>query len=163
MSGLRSGKAPSSDILDLARLSDGLMTESRIESAKRILRPDPARWESVDLRKLNGRRCGELGGGAVQLKVDTEPSLSSSSGDCGESLLAPSKLCSKMLNSTLVAPCKLRRLLLRGLPRLAASRFITPSLRLSGLDFIGDACSRITGCSSFSGPGLPKSILIGLS
>jgi len=38
-------------------------------------------------------------------------------------------------------PCKLLRLLLRGLLKLAASKFMTPSLLFKGLDFIGDACS----------------------
>ena len=96
-----------------------------------------------------------------QVKVGAGSLSPSSSVGPEPSYCAPSKLCSKMLKSMLDALCKLLRLLLRGLPKLAASRFMTPSLRFSGLDFIGDACSRMMGCRNFSGPGLPKSSLMG--
>lgn len=161
MSGLRRGSAPSNENLDRARVSEGLITESRIESANRFFRPEPARCDNVVFRRLNGRLCGELGGGPMfQVKVDAFSFSLSSSGDTEGSYWPPSKLCSKMLKSMLEALCKLLRLLLRGLPRLAASRFMTPSLRFSGLDFMGDACSRSKGCRNFSGPGFEKSSLM---
>lgn len=73
-----------------------------------------------------------------------------SSAESAESLFAPSKPWSKTLKSPPSVAPKLLRLTLRGLPMLAASRFITPSLRFSGLDFIGDACSCFAGWSHLS-------------
>ena len=60
-SDVRNGSEPSSENLERVRVIDGLMTESRMESANRFLRPEPARCDKVVLRKLKGRLGGELG------------------------------------------------------------------------------------------------------
>ena len=81
MSGLRKGSAPSNENLDRARVSEGLITESRIESANKFFRPEPARCDNVVFRRLNGRLCGELGGAMFQVKVGALSFSLSSSGD----------------------------------------------------------------------------------
>jgi hypothetical protein len=61
VSELRSGNAPSKENRERGWfLNDGLMTESRAESPKRFLRPEPVRWLRVVFRRLQGRFCGEL-------------------------------------------------------------------------------------------------------
>ena len=89
--GLRSGSAPSSDIRDRARLSDGLLQPSRIASAKSFFRLDPARCDNVDLRRLKGRRCGELAAGEFQEKMGVASfSVSFSSAESAGSFCAES-------------------------------------------------------------------------
>ena len=60
---MRSGKALSSEIRDLARVNAGLRLASFAASWNSLERPGPARCWRVDLRKLKGRFCGDAAAG----------------------------------------------------------------------------------------------------
>jgi hypothetical protein len=127
----RRGSAPSSEKRARVRVAAGLEVASRAASKFGVRRIGPVRCWRVDLLRLCGRRTGELGGG-----IELSRSSCSTEVPC-----APSTF-SKMLKSVALGECRLLRFELRGLPNPAVSRFITPSLRFSGLDFIDAFNSR---------------------
>lgn len=101
----------------------------------------------VDLRRLGNLLHGERVDGAGH--VDEEKEMPLSLNASPSSLVCcvcveVSCVCSKTLKSLLSeeVPCKLLRFAL-GDPKLEASRFITPSLLFSGLDFAGELLSCI--------------------
>ena len=138
-SGVRRGRAPSREMRDLALVRAELELDSLL-SEPNLVRPG-ARCCNVDFLSPKGRRCGDCADGLGQVENPEVLSLSVSFSPPKEgigSMEGPSGPCSKTLKSAPKEspPCRLRRFT-RGLPMLAASRFITPSLLLSGLDFGG--------------------------
>lgn len=94
---VRSGRALSSDILERARVRAGL-SDSRVASGNSLVRPGPARCCNVDLRRLNGRLCGEFvpcGGhvapGSMPLASRSFSSEDRLPPESAESLCVPSK------------------------------------------------------------------------
>lgn len=147
-SGVRRGRAPSREMRDLARVKAAeLEFDSPEPSAKSFARVGARCWR-VDFLRPKGRRCGDFADGLGQVeKMEVlSRSFSLSPVDTVASLDAPSWPWSNTLKSLPNArvPCKLLRFT-RGLPMPAASRFMTPSLLFSGLDFGGLLCSLNTG------------------
>lgn len=154
---MRRGRAPSSEMRDLARVKAAeLGPDSLDPSAKSFARVGARCWR-VDFLRPKGRRCGDLteGLGQVEKTEVLSRSFSLSPVEVGVSLAAPSWVCSNTLKSFPKArvPCTLLRFT-RGLPMPAASRFMTPSLLFKGLDFGGLPCSLNTGWSRVSARGL---------